>query len=694
MNLRIDQRAVGAMATAILLVAGQLIFWPEGDSEITASPAGIFLNGQPGAAIVMLALALAAASCGARFLAAIGLLAVVALSAMALRTVVYSGSEGLSAVLSAVPVLACLMVSAGALLQLRSRTDSLRFAVLALYIGAGSAAAVALVSMALLAGVARSESAALIHLIGSGALALGWIDAWIARYNKPEVDANGSRASIAFAGFCAAVTSWWIVSASVGAGEVQRLSWQIVFPLIAFWVTFSLFSAIAGKVRVSRLSIRQQELLGAVEKQLRVLQEHESQMHLATHRYQQLFDGVPAPVILTSPAGETLAANEPMLKFLGVDSVEDLKGRNFSSFYTNPSHREALLRDWQDSDEDEHSGEIEMRRADGEHRSVLYTLRMIRDEAGAVAQIQGTITDVTELRRADAERRRLESHLRLSQKLESVGRLAAGIAHEINTPMQYIGDNVYFLKQAYESIRDLRGRQKAVLNDPEITTVRDLLEEFEDIDDELDIEDRLEAVPSALERTQEGIRNVSHIVAAMKERAHPGKGSKASTDINHLIDTALTVSRNSHKTVAKVETDLGEIQNVLTYKNELCQVLINLVVNAAHAIEEAKKSRSVDGLIRVSTRQHEDEVEIRVSDNGCGIPASVVEKIFDPFFTTKGVGHGTGQGLAIARTTIVEMHRGELDVESEVGTGTDFIIRLPLKDPESPVDKEDQEVSV
>jgi signal transduction histidine kinase len=171
----------------------------------------------------------------------------------------------------------------------------------------------------------------------------------------------------------------------------------------------------------------------------------------------------------------------------------------------------------------------------------------------------------------------------------------------------------------------------------------------------------------------------------MKELAHPGEGAKVSTDVSAIINTAVTVTRNAHKTVANVQLDLGAVPNVLAYKNELCQVFINLIVNAAHAIESAQKTDRRAGVITIRTSVGPDALRIDVADNGCGIPDAVMDKIFDPFFTTKEVGKGTGQGLALARTTIVEKHGGQLTVQSAVGQGTTFTVTLPLSDQESTV---------
>jgi signal transduction histidine kinase len=200
---------------------------------------------------------------------------------------------------------------------------------------------------------------------------------------------------------------------------------------------------------------------------------------------------------------------------------------------------------------------------------------------------------------------------------------------------------------------------------------------------EADVEELLATVPGALARTNDGIKSVNRIVAAMKELAHPGNGGKTSTDVNAVINTAVTVTRNAHKTVATVGLELGVVPMLLAYKNELCQVLINVIVNAAHAIESAQKLDRRAGAIGIRSSADAGAVRIDVTDNGCGIPESVMEKIFDPFFTTKEIGRGTGQGLALARSTIVDKHGGHITVQSVVGKGSTFTITLPIDTHES-----------
>jgi len=252
---------------------------------------------------------------------------------------------------------------------------------------------------------------------------------------------------------------------------------------------------------------------------------------------------------------------------------------------------------------------------------------------------------------ARGERQRMEAELRLAQKLEAVGQLAAGIAHEINTPMQYIGDSVHFLHRAFDDL--LAGELE-----PD------------------DVEYMRNQIPRAFERTLEGIERVVTIVRAMRDFAHPGQREKAPADLNRAIDSAQIVSRNEYKYVADVETQFGQLPLVECQLGELNQVFLNLIINAAHAIGE--RGSEARGIIKITTSRTDDAVRISLADTGCGIPERVRDRIFDPFFTTKPVGKGTGQGLAIARTIVVDKHAGRLSFETEVGHGTTFHIDLPV----------------
>ncbi len=188
----------------------------------------------------------------------------------------------------------------------------------------------------------------------------------------------------------------------------------------------------------------------------------------------------------------------------------------------------------------------------------------------------------------------------------------------------------------------------------------------------------MEEIPKAIEQSLDGVTRVATLVRAMKDFAHPEAKEKAAADINQALRSTLIVARNELKYVADVETELGNVSPVVCNIGELNQVFLNLLVNAAHAIAEAKKLTGEKGLIRVRTWTEEEAVLISISDTGCGIAENIREKVFNPFFTTKAIGRGTGQGLAIARSIVVEMHGGTLTFESEVGKGTTFYVRLPL----------------
>jgi PAS domain S-box-containing protein len=283
------------------------------------------------------------------------------------------------------------------------------------------------------------------------------------------------------------------------------------------------------------------------------------------------------------------------------------------------------------------------------------------------------------------ERNRLEIELRQAQKLEAVGGLAAGIAHEINTPIQFVGDNIRFLSEAFSDLKKLLEKYRVLRECAnKIEVSRELAQELAAMEMEADIPYLIEEVPKSIGQSLDGVSRVATLVRAMKVFAHPDTKERSAADINEALRSTLTVARNELKYLANVETEFGELPLVNCNVGELNQVFLNLLVNAAHAIGESQKSKGMadngrKGTIRVRTSREENSVLISVADTGCGIPENIRNKIFDPFFTTKESGKGTGQGLAIARSVVVERHGGTLTFTSEVGKGTTFYIRLPLE---------------
>ncbi len=313
-------------------------------------------------------------------------------------------------------------------------------------------------------------------------------------------------------------------------------------------------------------------------------------------------------------------------------------------------------------------------RGNGTSLPVEYTSTPIREEDKIIGAVV-TFRDVT-------EKRTLESQLAQAQKLESIGQLAAGVAHEINTPTQYIGDNTRFVREALPNLNRLLSSFEGLLSAAENHTVTDdLVAEVKDMVEEADMHYLTEEMPKAIEQSLEGVDRVATIVRSMKEFSHPGSIEKQAVDINRALENTLTVSRSEWKYVADAVTEFDPtLPLVNCLPGECNQVFLNLVINAAHAIAEKLGHDSTEkGTITVSTGHDGDWAEIRVRDTGTGIPEEIRCRVLDPFFTTKEVGRGTGQGLAIAHTVIVEKHGGTLAFKTEIGQGTTFIVRLPIK---------------
>ena len=279
------------------------------------------------------------------------------------------------------------------------------------------------------------------------------------------------------------------------------------------------------------------------------------------------------------------------------------------------------------------------------------------------------------------DRKNLEAQLQQSQKMEAIGQLAAGIAHEINTPTQFVGDNTRFFQDAFKDLIEIIKIYKELIENSKSGSLTDeLIQTAKERIEELDLEYLEEEIPVAIRHTLKGVGRIAKIVQAMKIFAHPGGEEKEPADINKEIEKTITISRNEWKYVAELETDFDEsLSLVPCFQAELNQVILNLIVNAAHAIAEANKDNpSQMGTIRISTRREDNWAKIYISDTGSGIPQEIRHKIFDLFFTTKDPGKGTGQGLAISHSVIVEKHKGTITLESKEGKGTTFIISLPL----------------
>jgi PAS domain S-box-containing protein len=307
----------------------------------------------------------------------------------------------------------------------------------------------------------------------------------------------------------------------------------------------------------------------------------------------------------------------------------------------------------------------------------------LRVEAAVVSadgpghRVQALLFDITATKQAELERERLERELQLAQKLEAVGQLAAGVAHEINTPIQFIGDSVRFLKAAVDELLTINSVYHELLHTDEAIEGEERRQRIAQAEGEADFDYVTSRVPQAFERALYGVERVAAIVRAMRQFAHPAT-ERSPTDVNDAIRTTLVVATNEYKYVADVDLDLGDLPLLTANAGDLNQVFLNLIVNAAHAIQSRIDGTDQRGTITIRTRAAEGDLIVTVSDTGCGIPAEIAGRVFDPFFTTKPVGRGTGQGLAIAHTIIAENHHGTISFEPNPGGGTTFRIAIPL----------------
>jgi two-component system NtrC family sensor kinase len=306
-------------------------------------------------------------------------------------------------------------------------------------------------------------------------------------------------------------------------------------------------------------------------------------------------------------------------------------------------------------------------RGDGATLQLELTLTRICDRAGQVTGIVGIGRDI-------GDRKTREAVFQQESKLESLGRLSAGLAHEINSPIQFVGDNARFLEEAYQELIRVVEVYRGLLDTSNPIGWMERQERVREVEAGIDFDYLQKEIPSAVEQTMQGIERVSTIVRAMKTFSHPGHKEQVPADLNEAVEATVTVARHQINAVADLSLDLADLPPVRCNIADLNQVFLNLLVNAADAIEETGQR----GLITVVTAVDGADVVIRIIDTGCGIPEEVLSKIFDPFFTTKDVGRGSGQGLPLVRGVVHEGHGGSLTVESVVGEGTTFAVRIRI----------------
>ncbi len=292
----------------------------------------------------------------------------------------------------------------------------------------------------------------------------------------------------------------------------------------------------------------------------------------------------------------------------------------------------------------------------------------IKDKDGRVMAAIELISDIT-------EELAIERELRQSQKMASIGQLAAGVAHEINNPTGFVSSNLRTLKDYQNDLDRLLGQYRtlkhALKNDEDQAAIQEMIKHIEDTEDEVDIGYILQDIGELIAESEEGTERIKKIVEDLKHFAHPGQDKVQDTDINKELESTLNVVNNELKYKAEVVTEFNPLPIIQANPQQLNQVFVNILVNAAQSIENM-------GEIRIKTRHVDGHVEIGISDTGCGIAKENISKIFEPFFTTKEVGKGTGLGMNIAYN-IIKKHHGDIVIDSCVGKGTLFTISLPVE---------------
>jgi two-component system, NtrC family, sensor kinase len=424
------------------------------------------------------------------------------------------------------------------------------------------------------------------------------------------------------------------------------------------------------------LKTRNGKLLGiaGVGLDITVRKKMELALREAELKYRGIFNKAVVGIFQCTPEGRFLSVNPSMAFSFGyaspnemVETITDIS----TQFFANTLRGEEFMM-IMNKVGGVKNFECEAFCQDGKTIWLTMSTRSIRQN-GTIVRFEGVCDDIS-------ERMQVREQIMQTQKLEAVGQLAAGIAHEINTPTQFIGNNIRFLKDNFTDLIKLLGSYASLLsaaNSDSLTP--EILQDTALAAKDADTEYLVREIPKAIDLSLDGIDRIATIVGAMKEFSHPGTKEKVPLDLNHAIESTIVVSRNEWKYVANLETEFDTtLTPIDCLPGEFSQVILNLIVNAAHAIADAaKQGAPALGKIRVTTRNYIDWVEITIADSGTGIPKEVQGRIFDPFFTTKEIGKGTGQGLSIARSVIVDKHGGTIHFETVMGEGTTFFIRLP-----------------
>jgi PAS domain S-box-containing protein len=401
----------------------------------------------------------------------------------------------------------------------------------------------------------------------------------------------------------------------------------------------------------------------------------ESALRESESRFRAIFESAAVGIVRLSLDGRIADCNRTFSGMLG-RTRNDLLGKEISACM-DPHDRGETVRAAGDAATPAGAAGVEEERRylhqDGSTVWVKQAKSFVCDSSGAPIFAIQVVENLT-------ARKELEVSLQQAQKLEAIGQLASGIAHEINTPVQFVSDSVHFVRDSIADLLEVL-RVHRVLFDAAASDFPTEAANIEETEAATDLPYLVEQLPKALERALEGLQRVATIVRGMKAFAHPDQKETRLADVNDALEATLAIARNEYKYVATIEKDFGALSPIKCHIGQLNQAFLNIIVNAAHAIGDVVRGTDEKGSIGVKTWQKEDSVFVAISDTGGGIPDGIRHRIFDPFFTTKEVGRGTGQGLAIARSVVVDTHKGSLTFQTQAGRGTTFVVRLPIDPP-------------
>lgn len=448
----------------------------------------------------------------------------------------------------------------------------------------------------------------------------------------------------------------------------------------AAWILFEAAVLVAACIKGTnelREIANQQAALEETQKQVESqVEDRTTQLKMSEERKSAILASAVDGIVIMDSEGKITECNPAAAEMFGIDAAE-VRGQSFATVCLPEDYRARHLNHLRDyfrkGDAKGLVDRVELVAARGDSTPFPIEMSISPSTIDNDTVFTAYLRDIS-------DRKKLEAELTHSQKIQTVGQLATGVAHEINTPNQYIADNLLFLRDNLEGVTESIAITKALVDELEAAGIASAnAERARKHIDAADLDFVMEEMPRAIDQALEGVGRVAKIVSSMKTFSHPGQVSQTSVNVNQIIESTVEVARNEWKYTATIDMQLDPaLPNLPGYPSELGQVFLNMIINAVHAMQE-KFGGGAKGQLIIKTEVVGTEVVITIADNGAGIPQTARAHIFEAFFTTKDVGIGTGQGLAISRSVIVERHGGSIDFVSLEGKGTTFVIKLPIR---------------